>query len=68
MVGWHHPFNGHGFEQAPGDSEGQEVWHAAVHRATKSQTWLNEGTISPQISLLMPVPWTRLIYETDLPS
>ena len=23
MVGWHHWFNGHGFEQAPGDSEGQ---------------------------------------------
>ena len=22
MVGWHHWFNGHGFEQAPGDSEG----------------------------------------------
>ena len=28
MVGWHHPLNGHGFEQAPGDSEGQGslVW------------------------------------------
>ena len=23
MVGWHHRFNGHDFEQAPGDSEGQ---------------------------------------------
>ena len=23
MVGWHHWFNGHEFEQAPGDSEGQ---------------------------------------------
>ena len=23
MVGWHHPFNGHEFEQTPGDSEGQ---------------------------------------------
>ena len=21
MVGWHHPLNGHEFEQAPGDSE-----------------------------------------------
>ena len=21
MIGWHHQFNGHGFEQAPGDSE-----------------------------------------------
>ena len=23
MVGWYHRLNGHGFEQAPGDSEGQ---------------------------------------------
>ena len=23
MVGWHHQLNGHGFGQAPGDSEGQ---------------------------------------------
>ena len=24
MVGWHHQFNGHEFEQAPGEGEGQE--------------------------------------------
>ena len=23
MVGWHHQLNGHGFEQDPGDTEGQ---------------------------------------------
>ena len=23
MVGWHHQFSGHEFEQAPGDGEGQ---------------------------------------------
>ena len=23
MVGWHHRFNGHEFEQVPGDGEGQ---------------------------------------------
>ena len=23
MVGWHHRLNGHGFEQAPGDGDGQ---------------------------------------------
>ena len=23
MVGWRHPLNGHEFEQAPGDGEGQ---------------------------------------------
>ena len=25
MVGWHHPLNGHEFEQVPGDSEGQGI-------------------------------------------
>ena len=24
IVGWHHGLNGHEFEQAPGDGEGQE--------------------------------------------
>ena len=24
MVGWHHQLNGHEFEQAPGDGEGQD--------------------------------------------
>ena len=24
MVGWHYQLNGHEFEQAPGDDEGQE--------------------------------------------
>ena len=26
MVGWQHQLNGHEFEQAPGDSEGQGSW------------------------------------------
>ena len=25
MVGWHHRLNGHEFEQAPGDGEGQGI-------------------------------------------
>ena len=31
MVGWHHRLDGHEFEQAPGDGEGQGSWCAAVH-------------------------------------
>ena len=31
MVGWHHRLIGQESEQTPGDSEGQEVWHAAVY-------------------------------------
>ena len=31
MVGWHHQFDGHEFEQTPGDSEKWEAWHAAFY-------------------------------------
>jgi len=43
MVGWHHQLNGHEFEQTLGDSEGQEAWHAAVHKVAKSRTQLNNN-------------------------
>ena len=33
MVRWHHPLNGHEFEQTPGDSE---AWLVAVHQVAKS--------------------------------
>ena len=36
MVGWHHRLNGHEFDQALGDGEDREAWHAAVHRVTES--------------------------------
>ena len=42
MVGWHHRLNGHEFEQALGDSEGQRSLHAVVHGVTKSWTRLND--------------------------
>ena len=38
MIGWHHQLNGHKFEQAPGDGEGQESLAWKVHGVTKSQT------------------------------
>ena len=41
MVQWHHPFNVHGFEQALGDGEDREAWHAAVHGVKKSWTRLS---------------------------
>ena len=31
-------------EQTPGDSEGWEVWHAAVHGVTECQTRLRDET------------------------
>ena len=42
MVGWRHQLNGHEFERAPGDGEGQEIWCAAIHGVTKSRTRLND--------------------------
>ena len=36
IVGWYHRLNGHEFEQAPGDGEGQEAWSSAVHGVAKS--------------------------------
>ena len=41
MIGWHHRLNGHEFKQTPGDSEGREVWYAAVHGVPMSHTGLN---------------------------
>ena len=38
IVGWHHRLNGHEFEQALGDGEGQGAWCAAVPGVTKSWT------------------------------
>ena len=38
MVGWHHRFNGHEFEQAPGVGDGQGRLRAAVYGVTKSGT------------------------------
>ena len=43
MVGWQHRLNGHEFEQASGDSEGQRslVWYI-VHGVAKSQIQLSD--------------------------
>ena len=41
MVGWHHQLNGHEFEQALGDGEGQGSL-AVVRGVTKSWTRLSD--------------------------
>ena len=42
MVGWHHRFNGHEFEQTPGDNEGQgSLACCAVHAVAKNWTRLS---------------------------
>ena len=58
MVGWHHQLNGHEFEEALGDGEGQEglvccsPW---VHKESDTTERLNNNSI---IGFNMRVPWT----------
>ena len=44
MIGWHHWFNGHGFEQTPGGGEGQGSLARCIHGVSKSQPWLSNWT------------------------
>ena len=38
MAGWHHQLNGHEFEQAPGDTEGQGILVCCSHGDAKNLT------------------------------
>ena len=42
MVGWHHQVNGDESEQTPGEGEGWEARHAAVHGVAKGPTGLSD--------------------------
>ena len=47
MIGWHHRLNGHEFEQAPGDGEGQESLACCSpwgHKQSDTAEWLNNWT------------------------
>ena len=44
IVGWHHQFNGHEFEQAPRVGDGQGSLDAAVHGVVKNPTQLSNWT------------------------
>ena len=44
IVGWHHQFNGHEFEQVLGNGEGQGCLVCCSHGVTNSSTWLNDWT------------------------
>ena len=49
IVGWHHQLNRHEFEQAYGDGEDREAWHAAVHGVTKSWTRQSDWTTATAV-------------------
>ena len=44
MVGWHHWFNTHELEQAPGETEGRGSLVCCIHVVTKSRTQLRIWT------------------------
>ena len=44
MAGWHHWLNGQEFEKLWEMVMDREAWRAAVHGATKSQSWLTNWT------------------------
>ena len=50
VVGWHHRLDGHEFEQALGDGEGQGTWRAAVRGVAKSWSRLNNWTTTSRKS------------------
>jgi len=54
VVGWHHQFNGHEFEQTPGDGEGQEgvLQSVALQRVAKSSTQLSDWITTTIISII----------------
>ena len=54
VVGWHPQFNGHEFEQTPGDGEGQEgvLQSMALQRVAKSSTQLSDWITTTIISII----------------
>ena len=53
MVGWHHRLNGHEFQQAPGDGEGQESLVCCSPWVAMSRTQLSYWT---ELKAVTPIP------------
>ena len=66
MVGWHHWLNGHEFEQAPGDDDGQGSLECCSPRRCKSQTRLSEQQESSQTTVHLPCKTPRVPQEQKL--
>ena len=68
MVGWHHQLNGHEFEQAPGDSEGQgslaccSAWDCKESDMTE---WLNNNNLNREGIEREWFVWSNNAEESD---
>ena len=75
IIGWHHWLNGHEFEQAPGDSDGQgslACWSPWVCKESDTTEWLNNSTHALMLAQFIkhtsaPQP-TGLTWLLDLPT
>ena len=79
MVGWRHRLNGHEFEQAPRDGEGQgsqvccSPWgykeSDTTERLNDSKNYANNGTMQPLLRIVSLPTWkdthNRLLSEED---
>ena len=69
MVGWHHQLNGHEFEQAPGDSEGQGGLACCSSWGHKeSQTWLSDWTTTKLFCKVPERPENWIVWLLWWPS
>ena len=67
MVGWHHQFNGHEFEQTLGDSEGQGslvCYSPWGHKESDRAEWLNNNN-DPAVRLVDIYP-EKTIIQRDM--
>ena len=68
-VGWHHWLDGHEFEQALGDGDGQEAWCSAVHGLAKSRPRLSDGTgLFYNVVFVSAVQQSDSVTHTHIPS
>ena len=75
MVEWHHQFNGHEFDQAPGDSEGQGslVWCSSwgckesdmTEQLNKHKQKQLECKIPQKIELQAPYSMSLLLRDSE---
>ena len=65
MAGWHHQFNGHEFEQTPGDSEKQgslACCSSGDPKESDMTQWLN-NKVATRIPL--SISWKASVYLQD---
>ena len=68
MVGWHHWFNGHEFEQAPGDGEGQGILACCSPWGCKELDMTERLNKNNMLCLCFQIVynhkiWLKIIYE-----